>query len=64
MGKVLRAEDQASSTRASEGTQEAEGGTPAGLPADWTWADLQALADKVYTLMLQDLILERERGLW
>lgn len=35
-----------------------------GLPADWTRADLRTLADKVYELLLQDLVLERERGLW
>ena len=35
-----------------------------GLPAEWTRADLGALADKVYELLLQDLMLERERGLW
>jgi hypothetical protein len=35
-----------------------------GLPASWTSADLKTLADKVYELLLQDLMLERERGLW
>jgi hypothetical protein len=35
-----------------------------GLPAEWTFADLKDLADKVYDLMLQDLLLERERGAW
>ena len=32
--------------------------------ASWTSADLQVLADKVYELLLRDLLIERERGLW
>ena len=41
--------------------QETESGEP---PAGWTPADLKILADKVYELLLKDLMLERERGLW
>jgi hypothetical protein len=48
----------------STAAPESEEATSAGLPAGWTHADLQALADKVYDLMLQDLMLERERGAW
>lgn len=48
------------STR-TETTEEPESG---GSTAAWTNADLEKLADKVYELLMKDLILERERGLW
>ncbi len=35
-----------------------------GQTAAWTSADLDKLADKVYELLMKDLMLERERGLW
>ena len=35
-----------------------------GLPAGWTRARVNELADKVYELLLRDLNLERERGSW
>jgi len=38
--------------------------TESTLPAGWTHADLQVLADRVYQLLLKDLLLERERGAW
>ncbi len=64
MGSVFRTvglpEGRESSTAASESDE----ATGAGLPGGWTYADLQALADKVYDLMVQDLRLEQERGLW
>jgi hypothetical protein len=35
-----------------------------GQTTGWSSADLEILADKVYELLLKDLMLERERGLW
>ncbi len=64
MGPISRTEDQPADSRGSTAAPEGGGATPAGLPAGWTWADLQALADKVYALMLLDMVLERERGAW
>ena len=37
-----------------------ESGEPA---SSWTRADLERIADKVYELLMKDLMLERERGL-
>lgn len=63
MGSVFRAEGQPG-MQGSTAAPESEEATSAGLPAGLTHADLQALADKIYDLMLQELRLEQERGLW
>lgn len=64
MDTIFRVEERPSTVEESSSAPESEEATPAGLPAGWTYTDLRALADKVYDLMLQDLRLERERGLW
>jgi len=64
MDTIFRVEERPSGVEGSSSAPESEEATPAGLPAGWSFADLQALADKVYDLMLQELTVERERGLW
>ena len=60
MGTTLPTEAQSTQAEAPAG-QEPES---QGQAANWTSADLQVLADKVYELLLRDLLIERERGLW
>jgi hypothetical protein len=64
MGSVFRTVQRPEAREHSTAAPESGEATLAGLPAGWTYADLQALADKVYDLMLQELMLEQERGLW
>jgi hypothetical protein len=64
MGSVFRTVGRPEGRERSTAEPESEEATVAGLPAGWSFADLQALADKVYDLMLQELTVERERGLW
>lgn len=61
MGLMLQAEQQSGDSAGQAPTQRDEG---TDLPEEWTRKDLLALADRVYQLMLQDLLLERERGAW
>ena len=55
---VSRPPQQRGSTSTDEGS---EGQSS---PAELSAADLKELADKVYDLLLEDLLRERERGLW
>ncbi len=64
MVSVFRTVERPAGGESSTAAPESGEATLAGLPAGWTYADLRALADKVYDLMLQDLRLEQERGLW
>jgi hypothetical protein len=64
MGLVFRTVQRPEGRERSATAPESDEATAAGLPAGWSFADLQTLADKVYDLMLQDLMLEHERGLW
>lgn len=60
MVATLPTETRSSQVRAPERDEPASQGETAG----WTGADLERLADKVYELLMQDLMLEIERGAW